>query len=33
VPFVRMLAGPMDWEGGAMLNGTQKTFAWSVISQ
>ena len=26
VPFVRMLAGPMDWEGGAMLNGTQKTF-------
>lgn len=26
VPFVRMLAGPMDWEGGAMLNGTQKSF-------
>ena len=26
VPFTRMLAGPMDWEGGAMLNGTQKTF-------
>ena len=26
VPFVRMLAGPMDWEGGAMLNATQKTF-------
>ncbi|HEV8332055.1 MAG TPA: glycoside hydrolase family 97 protein [Steroidobacteraceae bacterium] len=26
VPFVRMLAGPMDWEGGAMLNGTAKTF-------
>ena len=26
IPFVRMLAGPMDWEGGAMLNGTQKTF-------
>jgi alpha-glucosidase len=26
VPFVRMLAGPMDWEGGAMINGTQKTF-------
>ena len=26
VPFVRMLAGPLDWEGGAMLNGTQKTF-------
>jgi alpha-glucosidase len=26
VPFVRMLAGPMDWEGGAMLNGTQQTF-------
>lgn len=26
VPFVRMLAGPMDWEGGAMVNGTQKTF-------
>lgn len=26
VPFVRMLAGPMDWEGGSMLNGTQKTF-------
>lgn len=26
VPFVRMLAGPMDWEGGAMLNGTPKSF-------
>lgn len=26
IPFVRMLAGPMDWEGGAMLNGTQKSF-------
>ena len=26
VPFVRMLAGPMDWEGGAMLNATQKSF-------
>lgn len=26
VPFTRMLAGPMDWEGGTMLNGTQKTF-------
>jgi alpha-glucosidase len=26
VPFTRMLAGPMDWEGGAMVNGTQKTF-------
>lgn len=26
VPFVRMLAGPLDWEGGAMRNGTQKTF-------
>ncbi len=26
VAFVRMLAGPMDWEGGAMLNGTRKTF-------
>jgi alpha-glucosidase len=26
IPFVRLLAGPMDWEGGAMLNGTQKTF-------
>lgn len=26
VPFVRMLAGPMDWEGGAMLNGTRETF-------
>lgn len=26
VPFVRMLAGPLDWEGGSMLNGTQKTF-------
>jgi alpha-glucosidase len=26
VPFVRMLAGPMDWEGGAMRNGTQKSF-------
>lgn len=26
VPFVRMLAGPLDWEGGAMNNGTQKTF-------
>ncbi len=26
VPFTRMLAGPMDWEGGAMFNGTQKTF-------
>ncbi len=26
VPFTRMLAGPMDWEGGAMINGTQKTF-------
>ncbi len=26
VPFVRMAAGPMDWEGGSMHNGTQKTF-------
>lgn len=26
VPFVRMLAGPLDWEGGSMQNGTQKTF-------
>ncbi len=26
VPFVRMAAGPMDWEGGSMNNGTQKTF-------
>lgn len=26
IPFVRMLAGPMDWEGGAMLNATQKSF-------
>jgi alpha-glucosidase len=26
VPFVRMVAGPMDWEGGSMNNGTQKTF-------
>jgi alpha-glucosidase len=26
VPFVRMPAGPLDWEGGAMHNGTQKTF-------
>ena len=26
VPFVRMAAGPLDWEGGSMLNGTQKTF-------
>lgn len=26
VAYVRMLAGPMDWEGGSMLNGTQKTF-------
>jgi alpha-glucosidase len=26
VPFVRMLAGPLDWEGGSMVNGTQKSF-------
>ena len=26
VPFVRMAAGPMDWEGGSMQNGTKKTF-------
>jgi alpha-glucosidase len=26
VPFVRMPAGPMDWEGGSMHSGTQKTF-------
>lgn len=26
VPFVRMAAGPFDWEGGSMQNGTQKTF-------
>jgi alpha-glucosidase len=26
VPFTRMLAGPMDWEGGSMNNGTQKSF-------
>ena len=26
VPFVRMSAGPMDWEGGSMHNGTPKTF-------
>jgi alpha-glucosidase len=26
VPFVRMLAGPMDWEGGTMVNGTRETF-------
>lgn len=26
VPFVRMLAGPMDWEGGTMANGTKDTF-------
>lgn len=26
VPFVRMLAGPLDWEGGNMVNGTQEGF-------
>ncbi|HVI59928.1 MAG TPA: glycoside hydrolase family 97 protein [Luteimonas sp.] len=26
VPFVRMLAGPMDWEGGTMANGTKESF-------
>lgn len=26
VPFVRMLAGPMDWEGGTMANGTRDSF-------
>ena len=26
VPFVRMPAGPLDWEGGSMHNATQKTF-------
>ena len=26
VPFIRMLAGPMDWEGGTMVNGTKQTF-------
>ena len=31
VPFVRMLAGPMDWEGGSMVNGTQKSFR--VVSE
>jgi alpha-glucosidase len=27
IPFTRMLAGPMDYTPGAMLNGTQDTFA------
>jgi alpha-glucosidase len=33
VPFVRMAAGPMDWEGGSMQNGTKKTFGSSSTSR
>ena len=29
VPFARMLAGPMDYTQGAMVNGTQETYAMS----